>query len=277
MTAPRVWNERSGGQRVSLAAAGGAGVGRRRISRKGAVTTAPTPPLAGKRCLVTGGSRGLGLALGLAFARARRARRLHLPPQRGRRRGGDAAPRRCRRRAPARVPRLGRRRRARAAGGQGGRDRLGRPGRAGQQRRHQPDPPDRAPRGGGLGRDDERQRQGRLPLLPRGAAPHDPRARRARAQHRIVHLRASGRRVRPLRGVEVGAARADRGARPRGRPLRHQGQPARPRLAGRGPRQDAAPAPHRRVRRASARSGGSAPRRRSPLSPSSSCRTTTPS
>ena len=32
--------------------------------------TAAAAPLAGKRCLITGGSRGLGLALGLAFARA---------------------------------------------------------------------------------------------------------------------------------------------------------------------------------------------------------------
>jgi NAD(P)-dependent dehydrogenase (short-subunit alcohol dehydrogenase family) len=34
------------------------------------MTTTPVRPLEGKRCLVTGGSRGLGLALGLAFARA---------------------------------------------------------------------------------------------------------------------------------------------------------------------------------------------------------------
>ena len=34
------------------------------------MTAANPLPLAGKRCLVTGGSRGLGLALGLAFARA---------------------------------------------------------------------------------------------------------------------------------------------------------------------------------------------------------------
>ena len=54
---------------------------------------------------------------------------------------------------------------------------MGRRRRAGQQRRHQPDPAHRAARGGGLGRDDGRQRQGRLPVLARRAAADDPRAR----------------------------------------------------------------------------------------------------
>ena len=147
---------------------------------------------------VTGGSRGIGRAIALRFARdGAEARRDRLPAQRQRRRGDRRGAARGRRRAGARP-------RQRHLGARARRGRRARPARrARAQRGDRRHPPRARDRGQALGLDDERERaRAALARARRRAAD----AGRLVDRRDLVARRAArARELRPRRHVEGGA------------------------------------------------------------------------
>ena len=269
MTRAEAWNERSGG--VSRPAS-------HRRCRAGSLVDA-AHRLAGKRCLVTGGSRGLGLAHRRTRSRARgRAGRLHLlDATRDDAEEAPGAHRRARRRGAARVPGLGRRRRARAGDGGRAGGGLGRHRRAGQQRRHQPGP--------ARSRCSRRRTGTQVMdvnvkgayLFSRAVLRHMIRARRGphpEHRHRSPPSAWSRRRCTTRRRSRRCAGFTEALAREVGR-YDITGEPARARPARRRAWRSCCRSTASPSTSASARSGGSAPPRRSPRSRCSWSRTRT--